>query len=142
MGHILLFYTKTPSYITTLFSCLNNMTARRKNPKLWDEVKDEVNSDGTRWNARKAQQAVKLYKKRGGKYIGVKSAMNSLVKWTNEDWGYVDPKNKARYLPKKIRTKLTAKEKNQENKRKKKVGFGKNAAWSKKVAKLYNEIHK
>lgn len=118
----------------------SQMIATRKNAKLWQIVKDEINSDGKRWNARKAQQAVKLYKNRGGKYVGNKSNENSLVKWTNEDWSYVNPKNKARYLPKKIISKLTAKQKAQENSKKKNIGFGKNAAWSNKVKRLYNKL--
>ena len=37
--------------------------------------------------ARKAQMAVQEYKKEGGGYVGPKSEDNSLVKWTEEDWG-------------------------------------------------------
>ena len=91
-------------------------TARRKNPKLWEKCKQEVlaSSKGGKvgqWSARKAQLAVKLYKDRGGAYIGQKRGDNDLKKWTREDWGYVGKDNKSRYLPKKARAALTRGEK-------------------------------
>ena len=57
------------------------------------------------------QYAVKLYKERGGEYVGTKSEENSLVKWTKEDWGYVGEEKHSRYLPKKAREHLTVGEK-------------------------------
>lgn len=94
-------------------------------PKLWARVKKkwhEGEKGGVpgQWNARKAQLAVREYKKRGGTYKTARpSRKNSLVKWTKEDWGYIDDKPGNRYLPRKIRSKLSAKEKRVENRRKK-----------------------
>lgn len=85
-------------------------TAIRTKPKLWEKVKKKyMNSDKAgkpgEWNARKAQLAVKEYKKKGGDYIGKKTKKNSLVKWTKEDWGRDYPGG--RYLPLKAREALT-----------------------------------
>lgn len=96
-----------------------------KDPQLWKSIKEKWhNSDkggeAGKWNARKAQLAVKEYKSRGGKYIGKKDPNNSLTLWTKEDWGYIDGKEGNRYLPKNVRENLTIKEKMIENKRKKK----------------------
>lgn len=71
------------------------------------------------WSARKAQLATQRYKKSGGGYSGPKTAaQKSLSKWTKEDWGTKSGKpstqgSKAtgeRYLPKKARESLSAKE--------------------------------
>jgi len=94
----------------------------RSNPKLWEEVKKQVlkgNKGGVpnKWSARKAQLSTKLYKSRGGKYKGVKSKCNSLTKWSNEKWDYINhSRKKGRYLPEKVRKSLTKKEKILENK--------------------------
>lgn len=99
------------------------MTAVKANQKLWDQVVREVR-DGTvagpagKWNARKAQRAVAIYKERGGKYVGRKSRQNSLSQWTAEDWGYIDGKPGNRYLPARVREGLTDSEKRAENRRK------------------------
>jgi hypothetical protein len=63
----------------------------RTNPDLWSRVKAEVTHSSKgglpgQWSARKAQLAVKLYKDRGGKYVGRKSSRNSLHQWTVQDW--------------------------------------------------------
>ena len=81
---------------------------KRTNQKLWERVKNEV-TNGSRgglpnqWSARKAQLAVKLYKDRGGKYIGKKSHSNSLTQWTNQNWttktGLPSLLTGERYLP-------------------------------------------
>jgi hypothetical protein len=97
--------------------------ATKSDPKLWQQVVSEVRA-GTvagpadTWNARKAQLAVKIYKKRGGEYIGRRNTKNSLRKWTDEDWGYIDDKPGNRYLPRKVRDSLTSAEKRDENRRK------------------------
>ena len=39
------------------------------------------------WSARKAQLAVREYKRRGGAYLGARRADNNLRQWTEEDWG-------------------------------------------------------
>jgi hypothetical protein len=71
------------------------------------------------WSARKAQLATQKYKEAGGGYSGAKTkAQKSLSKWTKEDWGTKSGKNSTqgskatgeRYLPKKARDALTAKE--------------------------------
>lgn len=93
--------------------------------KLWEKIKRKWH-DGEKggvprqWNARKAQLAVQEYKRLGGTYKTARpSSENSLVRWTQEDWGYIDGKPGNRYLPKKIRLRLSASEKRVENRRKK-----------------------
>jgi len=100
------------------------METIRTKPKLWEQVKTSVRNSskggipGT-WSARKAQLSVLLYKKKGGGYKGKKSKSNSLIRWTKQDWGYIDKNKKSgRYLPRSVRTHLTAKEKVIENRRK------------------------
>lgn len=96
---------------------------RRTDPELWEKVKKEVTAgkkggDPGEWSARKAQLAVKLYKKRGGDYIGAKKRDNSLRIWTKEDWQYIDGDPENRYLPKAVIDKLTPAQKKEANKRK------------------------
>jgi len=91
----------------------------RTNPALWEKVKDYVmksNIMGTKaneWSARKAQLAVKLYKEKGGEYIGKKSK-NSLAKWTEQNWrtksGLPSHITGERYLPEKAIKALTDKQ--------------------------------
>lgn len=101
-------------------------TVVRTNEQLWQKIKTKIHEGskggtaGT-WNARKAQLAVLEYKKQGGGYIGEKSAHNSLVKWTNEKWGYIDGKKGNRYLPEHVRHNLTEAQKKKENAAKKKA---------------------
>lgn len=94
-------------------------TAKKDDPKLWEKVKDEVTAgdkggDKGEWSARKAQLAVAEYKKRGGGYVGTKSADNHLAEWTDEEWGTKSGKRSKdsgeRYLPKKAREALTEEE--------------------------------
>ncbi len=98
--------------------------AIKSNPRLWEKIKNRVKRGSKgglpgKWSARKAQLSVKLYKMYGGKYKGSKSSSNSLTKWTKEDWGYINSKkNKGRYLPKIVRSHLSARERLIENKRK------------------------
>lgn len=96
----------------------------RTHPELWKKIKNSVKKGSVggpsnTWNARKAQIAVNRYKAAGGRYKGRKSSKNSLVIWTREKWGYIDNKYGNRYLPEKIRKKLTPAEKRIENRRKK-----------------------
>lgn len=90
--------------------------ARKSNPELWDKVKAEVTAGDKggaqgQWSARKAQLAVQEYKRRGGGYVGRKSADNHLSEWEREDWGTKSgqPSGETgeRYLPKKARQALT-----------------------------------
>ena len=92
-------------------------TAVKDDPELWDDVKSEVINKrvaGTasgQWSARKAQLAVRLYKQRGGGYIGSKSNNNDLVKWSRQDWrtksGKPSSETGERYLPAKAIKALT-----------------------------------
>jgi hypothetical protein len=87
-------------------------SAKRTDPELWEACKEEaVHKMGDKFSARAMQYAVKLYKERGGGYIGEKSPDNSLTKWTEEDWGYVGEEGHSRYLPKKAREALSSGEK-------------------------------
>ncbi len=85
--------------------------ARRDNEPLWEYCKAEAVAKMGKFSARAMQYAVKLYKERGGGYVGTKSAQNSLVKWTKEDWGYTGEPGHSRYLPKRAREHLTVGEK-------------------------------
>lgn len=86
-------------------------SAKRTNEPLWEECKAEAVYKMGTFSARAMQYAVKLYKERGGGYIGTKSAQNSLVKWTKEGWGYTGAPKHSRYLPKQARAHLTVGEK-------------------------------
>lgn len=100
--------------------------AQRTNPRLWERIQRKW-KDGDKggiagqWNARKAQLAVQEYKRQGGLYVGPKQRRNSLVKWTKEDWGYIDDKPGNRYLPLKVRKLLTPREKRKTNMQKRKA---------------------
>ena len=87
-------------------------SAKRTDPDLWEACKKEAveKMDG-KFSARAMQYAVKLYKDRGGEYIGPKTKDNALTKWTEEDWGYTGEEGKSRYLPKKAREALSPGEK-------------------------------
>lgn len=98
-------------------------TAKKSNPALWKSVVAKVKAGGKggdpgEWSARKAQLAVAIYKKRGGKYKGAKSSGNSLAKWTKQKWTTSDgkpSKGKKRYLPEKAWKSLTPAEKRATN---------------------------
>lgn len=89
----------------------------RTDEALWIRVKNKItdmNVAGTeagKWSARKAQLAVKEYKRLGGGYIGKKTKDNSLVKWTQQEWTTKSGKPShitgERYLPKKAIEALT-----------------------------------
>ena len=94
-------------------------TAKRTDPKLWDEVKAAITKgdkggDPGQWSARKAQFAVQEYKRRGGSYVGAKKADNHLVQWEREDWGtksgHDSRETGERYLPKEARAALSPSE--------------------------------
>jgi len=98
-------------------------TATKKNPRLWKRIVANVKAgtkggDAGEWSARKAQLAVALYKKSGGRYSGAKSANNALAKWTKQKWMTSSGKpsdGKRRYLPKKAWSSLSESEKQQTN---------------------------
>lgn len=56
----------------------------RTDPELWEACKKEAVDKAGKFSARAMQQAVVLYKKRGGGYVGQKSAQNALVKWNKK----------------------------------------------------------
>jgi len=98
-------------------------TAVKNNPELWKKIqlkwkKSSTGGKAGQWNARKAQLAVQEYKRLGGTYKGPKKN-NSLVKWTKENWGYVNNKKGNRYLPEAVRKQLTPSEKRITNLQKK-----------------------
>ncbi len=91
-------------------------TSKKTDPALWEKVKEEVTvgDKGGRpgqWSARKAQMAVQEYKKEGGGYAGPKTPDNSLVNWTEEEWGTQSGEKSTntgeRYLPKVAREALS-----------------------------------
>ena len=94
-------------------------TSEKKDPKLWDKVKEQV-TEGDKggkpgqWSARKAQLAVHEYKAEGGEYKGAKAADNHLAQWTKEEWGTKSGQESGetgeRYLPKRARKALSADE--------------------------------
>ncbi len=53
----------------------------RTDPELWDACKAEAIAKTGKFSARAMQQAVLLYIKAGGGYIGQKSKDNSLSVW-------------------------------------------------------------
>ena len=78
----------------------NPITSKRSNEKLWGKVKKEAAQKMGGHSARAMQYAVKLYKERGGKYLGKKRSDNDLATWTRAKWQYAPgSKTKDRYLP-------------------------------------------
>ena len=84
----------------------------RTDPELWEDCKIEaVEKMGGKFSARAMQYAVKLYKDRGGEYVGEKDPKNSLKQWTDEKWDYVGQPGHSRYLPEQAREALSSGEK-------------------------------
>lgn len=54
---------------------------KRTKPELWESCKKEAEAKVGFFSARTMQYASRLYKERGGGYIGVKDANNSLTLW-------------------------------------------------------------
>lgn len=104
-------------------------------PVLWERSKrDAIVKMGGKFSARAMQLAVKIYKSRGGGYKTKKPAVrnNALMRWTAEQWGYVGKEKRSRYLPKKVRDRLTPAEK-------RKTSRAKNASkkqWSKQPTQV------
>ncbi len=112
----------------------------RTDEKLWNQIKKQIKNSNYggekgKWNARRSQLAVKIYKDMGGGYIGKKNPNNKLTKWTNEDWNYIDGDKKGRYLPKKVRDVLTEKQKLKENKLKRNKK-GRNIPYTRETKKI------
>ena len=95
-------------------------TATKSKPTLWKRIVARIKaqaSHGTaagQWSGRKAQAAVKAYKKAGGGYSGAKKSSNSLSKWSKQKWrtksGKKSSKTGERYLPEKAIKSLSARE--------------------------------
>ncbi len=95
-------------------------SATKKNPSLWKRIVARIKaqaSHGTaagQWSGRKAQAAVKAYKKAGGGYSGAKKSSNSLSKWSKQKWrtksGKKSSETRERYLPEKAIKSLSSKE--------------------------------
>lgn len=90
--------------------------AKKTDPAKWAKAKADAKAKmGGKHSARAMQEAVRLYKERGGGYSGAKSSSNKLAKWTKEDWGTKSGKPSTvgkgatgeRYLPKKAREALS-----------------------------------
>lgn len=106
--------------------------AKKKNQKLWNQVKKEAVKKMGGHSARAMQYAVKLYKDRGGKYLGKKQVDNDLATWTRADWQYAPgSKTKDRYLPKKAWDELSPSEEKATRSKKK----GKMGKWVKNTKK-------
>ena len=103
--------SETSDYYTKLKAIHkeNPVTSKRTNEKLWDKVKKEAVQKMGGHSARAMQYAVKLYKDRGGKYLGKKRSDNDLATWTRAKWQYAPgSKTKDRYLPLEAWRKLNA----------------------------------
>ena len=95
-------------------------TATKSKPALWKRIVARIKaqaSHGTaagQWSGRKAQAAVKAYKKAGGGYSGAKKSKTSLSKWSKQKWrtksGKPSSKTGERYLPAKAIKSLSARE--------------------------------
>jgi hypothetical protein len=93
--------------------------AEKSDPELWAKVKAEVTAGDkggapSEWSARKAQLAVQSYERRGGGFIGHKTADNHLTQWEHEQWGTKSGGDSRetgeRYLPKTALETLTGPE--------------------------------
>ena len=99
---------------------MSKHTAKKTKPTLWKRIVARIKaqaSHGTgagQWSGRKAQAAVKAYKKAGGGYRGAKKKSNSLSKWSKQKWrtksGKKSSKTGERYLPEKAIKSLSARE--------------------------------
>lgn len=113
--------TELPDYYTKLKTIhKENPTSKRSNEKLWAKVKKEAVKKMGGHSARAMQYAVKLYKDRGGKYLGKKRQDNDLATWTRANWQYAPgSKSKDRYLPKEAWDELSPTEERATRKKKK-----------------------
>lgn len=108
----------------------------RTDPALWEKCKREaVRRLHGRHSARAMQLAGRLYRERGGGYVGPKTdAQRRLTKWTREDWTTADGKPARRrvggkwvydrYLPRAAWGKLSAAEKRATRQKKRAAGRG------------------
>lgn len=97
--------------------------AKKTNPSLWEQVKQQARSKfGGKHSAVAMAYATKLYKQKGGSYSSVKRSKTSMRKWLNEKWQYSSKKQqgKGRFLPARVWDKLTPSQKRAANQSKKK----------------------
>ena len=95
-------------------------TATKSKPTLWKRIVARIKSQAShgtaagQWSGRKAQAAVKAYKKAGGRYRGGGKSKTSLSKWSKQKWrtksGKPSSKTGERYLPAKAIKSLSARE--------------------------------
>ncbi len=57
----------------------------RSDEALWEACKKEVLEKLGKFSARAMQQAVVLYKQKGGTYLDIKSPSNSLIQWNEKE---------------------------------------------------------
>lgn len=116
------------------------------NPLLWSISKKEALGSG-KWSARKAQLAVRIYKKKGGGYLTKKSKNNSLYKWTKQNWRTKSGKNSVlgpnatgeRYLPELFRI---SKKEYMVSTREKRKSLKKGQQYSKEPEKIKKRLSK
>ena len=95
-------------------------TAKKSKPALWKRIVSRIKSQAShgtaagQWSGRKAQAAVKAYKKAGGGYRGGSKSKTSLAKWSKQKWrtksGKKSSETGERYLPEKAIKNLSASE--------------------------------
>ena len=95
-------------------------TAKKTKPTLWKRIVSRIKSQAShgtaagQWSGRKAQAAVKAYKKAGGGYRGGSKSKTSLAKWSKQKWrtksGKKSSETGERYLPEKAIKNLSASE--------------------------------
>lgn len=95
-------------------------TAKKTKPSLWKRIVSRIKSQAShgtaagQWSGRKAQAAVKAYKKAGGGYRGGGKSKTSLAKWSKQKWrtksGKKSSETGERYLPEKAIKNLSASE--------------------------------
>jgi len=126
------------------------MTSKHSNEKLWKTLKNKIQNSSRgglprQWSARKAQILVREYKDQGGKFIGRRSANNSLHKWTLENWrtksGKPSLETGERYLPLKAIKSLTSAEYSRTT-RKKREGMLKGKQFVAQPLKIRNKTRK
>ena len=122
----------------------NLVGGARTNPKLWEKAKKQAlkkYSKNGRWNAIVAMQAVRLYKKMGGKYTTPKRD-NSLIEWMEQRWIYhpSDKKETGRFLPVAVWEQLTPAQVRITNKNKRDNKNLPKVPWEPFVVKAYRNI--
>lgn len=102
------------------------MSPEPSNPRKWAQAKISAlkerdlwkgSLENSPWDARVAQRAVQMYKQRGGTYKedSPKRSASSLRTWTDEKWGYVRGDTQGRYLPERVRRRMSPALKDAEN---------------------------